>query len=531
MIKKILVFTFIISIAVFAQDKEKQNPNVELPDFVITGKDVVNVQKSKKIEPDVIPTISQEFLKPVFSPEELHVKEISNPVKEEVNLLDTLHYVTGNIEAGLGLYSIPRGKFTYHHPYNGGIFSANASVDNRRAHVENSGRFSMNGGLAISYFVDTENGILGGTKLKAGGNYGVKSYKFYAAPVNNPAKRTMNSGSAEFDIKNMEHKSFLFALKGVYNNTMLQNENYSENLFNINGLLKFQLANFSLGSTFKMENQALKNNISPNNSYNFLAVRPTIGLKLSKLRAEFGFNYSKQDTNNYFSPYAAVGIKLDKSISLFAEYSPQGEFVTNTDLLNQNEYYNPQTVTNLFVKKEGNLKAVVKYEYQKYFEIDGGFHYTSMPNMPYFIENLLTGEFSVNSADARTFKGFVNLLFHLGPYGVFYGSAEFDDTRDTTNNFVPYNPNSKAYLAYGYNFKNGFDARATLYFIGKSYADFANNISINPYIDLGLNLSYTFEKGYYLTLDFSNLMNHKNYRWFRYQDFPFDITAGLTYRW
>ena len=62
----LLLILFLISAEIFSQANEKQNPNVQLPDFVITGKDVVSLQKARKIDPGYISTISEAFIKPVF---------------------------------------------------------------------------------------------------------------------------------------------------------------------------------------------------------------------------------------------------------------------------------------------------------------------------------------------------------------------------------------------------------------------------------------------------------------------------------
>ena len=62
----IILFNFFLY-TMFAQDDKGKNSNVELPDFVITGSDVVTLQKGKKIEPGSIPILNQQFLKPNYS--------------------------------------------------------------------------------------------------------------------------------------------------------------------------------------------------------------------------------------------------------------------------------------------------------------------------------------------------------------------------------------------------------------------------------------------------------------------------------
>ena len=80
--KKYLILFFLPYVMIFSQDDKSKNPNVELPDFVITGADVVSIKHAEKIKPDFVSTITNDFILPVHSPEELGLKQLSNPLKE-----------------------------------------------------------------------------------------------------------------------------------------------------------------------------------------------------------------------------------------------------------------------------------------------------------------------------------------------------------------------------------------------------------------------------------------------------------------
>ena len=107
MINKILFVFIVFSLIIFAQEEKQQNPNVELPDFVITGTDIISIGKAQKIEPDYVTTVSEQFLKPVYSPEELGLRELSSPLKEEINMFDSLNYIKGILKFNAGVYTLP----------------------------------------------------------------------------------------------------------------------------------------------------------------------------------------------------------------------------------------------------------------------------------------------------------------------------------------------------------------------------------------------------------------------------------------
>ena len=65
--------------------------------------------------------------------------------------------------------------------------------------------------------------------------------------------------------------------------------------------------------------------------------------------------------------------------------------------------------------------------------------------------------FDLATVEAKSYTVFVNLFFHPGPGGVFYPTAEANNTKDNNGNIVPYYPTAKVTLNYGYNFINGFE--------------------------------------------------------------------------
>ncbi|MHB1686206.1 MAG: hypothetical protein ACYCVH_02365 [Ignavibacteriaceae bacterium] len=530
MMKKTIVLLFFSFISLFAQDGQKQNPGVQLPDFVITGKDVISVENAKKIPPPFVSIISEQFFKPVFSPENLQVKDIDIPIKGSLIPNDSLNYFKGRINAGMGFYSLPTVSLNYSQPFANGMLEGFASALNQRAYVANSDKYSLSGGANLFLYVKDDSKFLPGTHFKFSGNYSSSNYKLFAS--SNPfIKRNLNEGNASVKIENLISKYAIFSGKVEDNLSSLQNENFSENLMNVEGFAKFGFPTFYLGVDANFKKQFLTNNFYNNQRSYYFSARPSVELNVTNLfKASFGFYFAQVSKDNFFSPYAAAALKLGKGISLFGDYSPQTDFLTSQYFLNRNPYYDPQNFSNLFVKKNSVIDAYVKYEYYTFFEIDGGAKYFSAENLPYFTDINSPGKFNILTAKAKSYSAFVNLLFHLGPYGEFYGTAELNSTKDSSGNFVPYFPQIKTSLNYGYYFNAGLDAEINLMYNGGSYADIQNTKSFNPYFDLGMKFSYKLKPGFLLTLQFSNLLNHKNYLWNGYQDVPLNVIGGFSYQ-
>ena len=529
MIKKLfLLIIFTCTVNAVAQDQQKQNSNVELPDFVITGKDVVSVQKAKKIPPGFISIISEQFVKPVFPPANLPVKEVQTPIKGSLDLIDSLHFVRGKLAAEMGSYSLPAASLIFTNPFSNGLFEAFADAANRRAYVAGSDQYHLSGGANLMLFVNNQAGFLPGTQIKFHGNFGTYGYKLFGS--DNPQfKRNFNKGDAYISINNTLNRYFIFNAEANDRLASYQNENFSENLFNIFGSAKLSLPNFNLGVNANYQKQFITNDFYNNGRFYYLYARPYIGLELSKfMKVSFGFNYAKIDTDFSFSPYVGFGFYLNKAISIFGEYSTEPEFWSAGHYAGLNPYFRAQKFTNIFVKKNSAFNVTLKYEYYTYFEIDGGVKYSSSDNFPYFSDAAQKGLFDINTTGAKNITGFVNLLFHLGPYGMFYGTAQASDVRDASKNFIPYYPRAKVTLNYGYNFSFGLNAEANLQYYSGIYTDILNTKLLNPFFNLGFKLLYQWKPNLGLTLKFANLLNRKNFIWNGYQDTPLDISAGIS---
>ncbi len=529
--KKVLfiITILLIPVSIFTQDQTKEQ-SVELPDFIITGKDKINIQIAKKSPPDFISTISEEFLKPVLAPEDLPLAELSSPIKKEATGIDSIHFIKGKADIAVGLYSLPKGNIYYTYGFNNGLIRGFFNGLSQRPYEENTGRYEMKGGFNSSYFIINNNSFLPGTHFNLKGTFGRNSYRFFGEPGVTAAtlfKRDLDEAEASFEMKNVYNKIFRGGFEVKDKLIMIQNDNFTENNIGFNAFadMNFDLVKIRTKAEYKM--QSLDVN-SLKADYDYFNANASIEINISKImKARFGFLYAQSDSSKFISPVAALGLQLDKGITFYGEYTPSVDFLTNAVLLNQNPYFIPGA-GNLFVKNNNVFSLSVKYEYDKFFEINGGFKFRAASNYPYF-EDDGKGKFNVKTTDARSFGGFLNLLFHLGPYGVFYGDIIFTDTRDTSNNHIPYSPALIANLSYGYSFSPKLIVESKIFFASESFSDLQNSSKINHHIDLGLKFTYRYASKMDLYAEVNNIINNNNYYWFGYKEKPVDISAGIVF--
>jgi hypothetical protein len=542
--KNIILLIVILTIATsLAQDG--RNPNVELPDFVITGSDVITIQRAKKIEPPIISTISEEFIKPVFNPEELDMKEPSNPLKEDLALFDPVTFRRGYLKAGAGLYSLPEASFGYTYPFASGIAGGYLNGGNYRAHEEYSDGYGFGGGVNLSLFTDNDASFLPGTHVRIKGDMGSQSFKTYGSTTDPKYKRDLITGGGEVNINNLYLDHFKFGLKAGNNFTSFSDEgnipaiiptslSSTENILGLDGFARLDFKNFDLGVQSTYKYQMLSNeNITTLTNSTFLGLRPTISLMVANsFKTTFGFDITNYAGKNEITPYGGVSFMLDKSLTMYALYKSGREFISAGDLVRENKYFNPFQYTNSAINRGSDLNVHVKYEYEKYFQIDAGAGIMSADNVYYYSPSAINpGLFDFASTNGKGIRGEINFLFHAGPYGILYASGMFSSLTDSANRVIPYRPSIQGEATYAYSFNNGLTTEFKLLYMSEVYADINNSRKLPSYIDLGLNFIYKLTPKFEWTLETGNLLNNGNYRWEGYKELPINVTAGLRYRW
>lgn len=526
--KTVLIILLLPVAALIAQDDKSTNPNVELPDFVITGQDEISIKRADKIEPDFIPTITSEFINPAHSSEELGLRQLSNPIKENLNLLEPKQYSRGSLFGGAGIYVTPKAGLSYAYPFNNGILDIGFGGMYQRAYIDNSDRYLFNGKASIDYTVGINDNVFSGTRFLLSGDYNSTSYKLFSSP-DPTTKKTKNEGNYYLGVKNPTGKVFIFDFNVEDNFTSLIEDNFTENLINANGFAKVQVSDIGLGVRAHFKKQFLKTDSLGSVDYDYLFAKPVVSFVLLNLiKVGVGYSFSKSGDEKFNDIYASAGLKIYKDMILQGEYNPGAELLTSGLFLRRNDYFSATSFTNLFYRKSNSIHVSVKYEYEKFYQVDVGVKYFKSGNFPYYILSGSTGQFEIATADAENYEAYINLLFHLGPYGFLYGTLNYSRLKDNNGNKIPYHPEIESNATYGYELTDGLLGEIMFDLNYNTYADLQNTVLLNSFVDLGLKFTYKLQKRFIISLEMSNLFNRKIYFWQGYQEKPVDVLVGFN---
>ncbi len=509
-----------------------QQQNIELPDFVITGRQSADVQASQKPKPELISILSQEFFTPQYSPEELPLLLSSEPVSILPDIKTSNEVFSGNLNVKVGKYTLPIGELNLSKSYENYLFSAKLWGVNTTEYIPNSGYNNSGFNMIHDFFTSTRADFLPGSKISVDATYWRDSYKMFCSA--NPAQiRESNNGNAQFKFSN-NYNRFLNSEFGISANYLSLNENnLSEFTIKGNGLLEFKMDYFSLGADADYSIQKFKSDLFPSDSFSSLMGEGYLSANISNsLQLKGGIVFHTGGNSDLFSPFGSLRFQFAKGFLLGFEYKPRVAFLTNRNILDQNLYSSVGTIPNCFTKYNTSFTGSLTYEFQKTFLVNLSFNYSKADNFIYYDDITNAGIFDILVLnDAGLINGKLTLQYHPGDLGTFYGEFSYQDDTDANGFAIPYHPKMNSMIYYSYDFNFGLGVKVGYESCMDVYTNRLNTNQLEDYHNIFASVSFELIHGIKITGDFQNILNRSNFVWKGYQRKPFDYLVGIDYRW
>lgn len=526
--KKFLFISLILYVNLFSQNEQQ---SIELPDFVITGRQSVDIQTAQKPKIELISILSKDFYTPHYSPEDLPLLITSEPIPILPTIKFSQDYFTGKINLLLGKYTYPFGELFLTKSFDNYLINGKVWGSNTKEYEPNAGYNTSGFNFNNDLFISTKSNFLPATKINFDATYWRDSYKFFAS-TNPTEKRETNNLMVKLAIANRYINYFHFGFNAVGEVYKINENNLKEININSNSFVEFPFKNFSFGGSFKIQHQSLNDDIHNERNYNYFNSTGYIEIiPFDFLKVKGGLKYFTNSNFNFFSPYAIAEIKLDNSLSFSTEFNPDVDMITIKNFVERNLYSN-LVLDNSFVKYKNNVSGNVKYQFKKTFASSFTINYALIDNYIYYEDVKSINKFDVHSAnDISKLLIVANLYLYKNEFGNFFSDLSYQKVKNKNGNSIPYEPEFNVKLSYNYNFKFGLGFTLSYNYKSSSYADLLNKSKVDEYSNISTKIYYEVFEGLKVKLDFQNILNRSNFVWEHYKEKPFDYIAGIEYRW
>ncbi len=527
---KKIKFSVLILILFLLIDINAQS--IELPDFVITGVQSVSIPTLQKKRPEFISTLSKEFIKPIYTPEELPISEPSQPLKIEAQIYKEVIPLNGSFNVAAGINTQPKGEAYFYNKFDKINLYSKVFGNYTRAY-ENNSDISITGvEFRSRFFADNKSDVMPGLKIEVGANYKREWYKKFISANPEYHQKTQN-GSAIFSVENTFTKDFNFGANLISGGLFTNSKDFREMRFDGSGFFSLNLNNIN----FRGEGSYIRQYISELSSaaihYDYYSFSGKVSYSpLKDLTFGGGINLANHSSNSFFSPIAFVNARLTKNISAIFEFTPSTYFYTVSDFFKINRYLRFEDRDNVYTECKTNLNIGAKYEMEKIISVSAGLRLKKYDNLFYFSDINNFGDFSVftvNDVDAAEF--YANYFFKLGDFGELFGDLIYRRYKIPGEYNLPYTPGFSLNTSYKYTLPNGVKITAKIIFNHDIYSDITNTIKLKDNVNLSLQGDYDLFDNFSVNLYLENITNNKNYSFINYLEKPLDIYAGITYKW
>lgn len=522
----IFLLGFLLTGILFAQDEPKSN--VELPDFVITGKDQITFPPAKKMKPDVISALSEEFINPPYKAEEFSAGEISTPETIVTFKKDSVAVYPGIFSISFGNLTIPEMTGSYTFRMGRFTLSPSLSLKNIREYEPNNGKNIYSFDLSSSYTTGAESGIFSGLIVDADAGFFSHSRKLYKDDTSFK-NRNLNLYSVSAGARKMFSGGSGFSLSTEVASAAIKEFNAESAVtkLNLGGFISFSKvvigADAELGSVSINDLSQGDYRIGPS----FAIVTP------GKFSLRVSGGAVKAGENNGIFIDGKGSFNLSEALSFGLTYKQGWQRADLMQNLAEIQFFVPDTSFSRYENHINHIRFETKYRFKHYFEASVFIKSGKTEQVNYFLRDTSDGVFRAGFADASVMSIGADVKFHEGPMGFLYGHVNLSSVKDDTDKFLPYVSSISGSLFYGRKINSSFDFITGAEYHSAPYTDRANLNKADSFFDLNLTLRYYLSflgQGSFLTLRANNLLSADNSYWEGYPGRPADIRLGFELR-
>lgn len=551
-------------------------PKISLPDFVITGKEKIDITNRNKIE--LIE--SRVYTLPGNLNNNFESKDISGlvaaPQKRNI-ASDKLNIFSGFVKGEYGNFNSPAISAGAAYRYDIYQASFTGSYISRDENVSNSDYSMGNAGLSLGADIPETDNIFSSAKTGLNLSYKTKNYNYYGL-IEDPyilygwpafpdrLDKENNSFAADAFIKSEEEKYFKYDAEIIFNR--FKDENgysylmpfYTENRFQFNISGQYEYRKFIFSGKALINNNNVKRISNPYNVSNnsllfgiFLnaqnEVLPSIyaqaGIKYYSYEDLFSYRETIDPKENIVLPQFSVRYENNKNLSLSFCYAPDLEIMSLEKLYSLNPYIYPVKSGHLI--NTVNLFVLLDYSYSSNLRVKAALGYLEQKNTINYREAggvpFVFWLADVMDEKAKGIYSNLNINYLIDNVNSFSFKLNYQNKRVESIK-IPYTPDISCSLDYFCLLNIGLTLNPSIDIIGERRSNgFYEYLSGGKRIYPGeiktmksiflLNLSaeYPILKYLIASIDLNNILNTR-YSYYRgFEEYPFSIFAGIKFKW
>ncbi len=531
-----------LSMPMFAQEgqeEEKQEATpLELPNFVIVGKEEFNMSIGAKERPKSPLALDADYLDSLNSFE----KQTVIPIPPEFFPNDVFNndYKHGFFRADFGRFMSADVEAGYGFNVAGYELYANAGVDMSNGHTDKADYINAKAKVSSDFIAPMKYFLFGGSRTRTSVSFDAMNYNLYGSENEDfIANGNYNRDVIDIDLNvhsdgNYEGVQFKTGAGFRTLNVMSKKDDASEN--SLKAYLKAQKYwnNFYLGGNLDFDIASLSGDgvtfIQADGSTKYMSSKFSIN-------ATAGFQYAgttvKEDRGGFLLA-GDMEFRANNMLSIFGNFRTGLNKKKFSDYFSENRYIGVKSEID-YTYDIADLYVGVMYHPTVRTGISGKIGYKAAKRFAFFTDNIdewnnPTQEFGIGYADVSGMQFELESWLQMTPKDKLLANLDGKFYTFDSGDYVPYIPNLKFSIDYKRQIVENFDAGIGIVFASKRYCDVANQIELDPYVDLQINTDYRINNSFKLYMMGENLLNQNIYLHNNYKLWGLFVKGGIVWQ-
>lgn len=499
---------------------------LELPNFIIEGKEQLNVQAGIKQFPSRPATLTKSEIDSINPVQKLQALLLP-PKSMPIDLLNK-SYKKGYLKADLGNYTTANILAGYEYDANEFTFLGKGFLNYTDGYLKNSDKSGGGIDLSLFYIAPKKYWIFGGSKTTANITYTNYSYKLYA--MDSVADRAAGTVRLSVDSEG-EFQGFGFNTGAAYKAFHLNHNSVDgfENTFNGHLGIKTNIDNVEFSAKSKLQLSAISGN-----STNIFDVGAGVKFFLDDMTFDLNGSFSSVGSTDDVQR-ANIALSAGFDYRLNQDFTIKASLVTgfdNQQFENMWSYNRFMTnLPNIDFSYDKSIRAYLQYHPNQRIMASVGLKKSATDRQKYFVMDSLR-VYDLRYADSEGFLIFAKGSVELTPADKLYAEINFQNNTitDSLSNKIPFVPSLSADVAYDRNWTDKFGTKIEMNYVGNRYTNLNNKIELDAFINLKMCLEYKLNSNFKIYSILDNLLNSDIYIWDKYKEREIYIAAGILWQ-
>lgn len=517
----IVTGTFITAPSAFSQEA---NAPLELPEFIITGKESVNIPGGTKQPPSRPPLLKNEKLDSINPVGKLPLPPL--PPRPLPTYATQSAYWPGFVDAYVGNYLTPGFAAGYSFRQSGYMVDFGGDFEASNGWVTNSDytRFSI--GASSAYVAPEKFIFFGGSTTEVDIGLDNKSYKLYADAA--APSRSVTSVQAKVGTEGRYSGISYDAGIGWNMNTVVTNRSVSDNVIRGHVSAENRWNKFDVGALLDLRLQTFDTR-----AYPFTEVAGTARYILDALSvsARVGLQWATSTTAIDRFGFALGGlanINLNKNFTVFASFKSGLRPLTFQDLVVANRYVSDSMEIDI-PYDVFDVGASIAFHPAMRISSRAGLSIRRTDHEPVWIKSV-SGTFAPDYRTVSVVKVDADVRWLVSASDAVVADIHITNSAVTGAKKTPYIPVLESSVGYDRSWVQGIKSIVSMVFYGERFADLANEIILGGYVDLRIGAEYSINNSVSINVKVDNLLGSTIFLWEGYRERGVFIKGGLTWK-